>query len=56
MASQEIPSEILALNAYDDTTFISEGNSRREQAADFTCRPTLPSGTLKTLTEASWRG
>ena len=29
-------------NAYDDSTFISEVNSRRERAADFTCRPTLP--------------
>lgn len=29
-------------NAYNDSTFISEVNSRRERAADFTCRPMLP--------------
>ena len=37
MSSQSIPSE--ALSASDPSIIITEENSRREQPADFTCRP-----------------
>lgn len=40
MSSQEVPSE--ALNFYDDSSFIRDDNSRREQPAANKYRPVLP--------------
>ncbi|KAJ0126555.1 Phosphatidylinositol 3,4,5-trisphosphate 3-phosphatase and dual-specificity protein phosphatase PTEN [Fusarium oxysporum f. sp. albedinis] len=42
MPSRKIPLKIPAVNIYDDNSFITEENSRREQAADSTCRPEFP--------------
>ncbi|KAG6996460.1 PiggyBac transposable element-derived protein 4 [Fusarium oxysporum f. sp. conglutinans] len=42
MPSRKIPPKIPAVNIYDDNSFITEENSRREQAADSTCRPEFP--------------
>ncbi|EXA29209.1 hypothetical protein FOVG_19253 [Fusarium oxysporum f. sp. pisi HDV247] len=44
MTSQSAPSSppIEALNAYDDSSFINEDNSRQEQSGDSTRRPAFP--------------
>lgn len=44
MISQSIPTEISAeaLNAYDDSSFINEDNSRQEHEGDSTRRPAFP--------------
>ncbi|RKK76943.1 hypothetical protein BFJ71_g16847 [Fusarium oxysporum] len=44
MTSQSAPSSppIEALNAYDDSSFINEGNSRQERSGDSTRRPAFP--------------
>ncbi|EXA28727.1 hypothetical protein FOVG_19683 [Fusarium oxysporum f. sp. pisi HDV247] len=44
MTSRSAPSSppIEALNAYDDSSFINEDNSRQEHSGDSTRRPAIP--------------